>query len=81
MDAKLTINSGFIGEIKSLIESSKQNIAISVNAEMTLLYWQIGDRINSEILQGNRANYGKQVVVLLSQKLIVEYGQGWSEKH
>ena len=41
MDAKLTINSGFIGEIKSLIESSKQNIAISVNAEMTLLYWQI----------------------------------------
>jgi predicted nuclease of restriction endonuclease-like (RecB) superfamily len=81
MDIQSTLNNGFISEIKSLIENSKQNIAISVNAEMTLLYWQIGQRINMEILQGARANYGKQVVFLLSQNLIFEYGQGWSEKH
>lgn len=81
MDDQLTINKGFISEIKSLIESSKQNIAVSVNAEMTILYWQIGKRVNIEVLQGTRADYGKQVVVLLSQNLIVEYGQGWSEKH
>ena len=81
MDIQSTLNNGFISEIKSLIENSKQNIAISINAEMTLLYWQIGQRINMEILQGARANYGKQVVFLLSQNLIFEYGQGWSEKH
>ncbi len=81
MDIQSTLNNGFISEIKSLIENSKQNIAISVNAEMTLLYWQIGQRINLEILQGARANYGKQVVFLLSQNLIFEYGQGWIEKH
>ena len=81
MDIQSTLNNGFISEIKSLIENSKQNIAISVNAEMTILYWQIGQRINMEILQGARANYGKQVVFLLSQNLIFEYGQGWSEKH
>lgn len=81
MDAKLTINSGLISEIKSLIEISRQNIAVSVNAEMTLLYWQIGKRVNLEVLQGTRANYGKQIILLLSQNLIVEYGQGWSEKH
>ena len=81
MDIQSTLNKGFISEIKSLIENSKQNIAISVNAEMTILYWQIGQRINMEILQGARANYGKQVVFLLSQNLIFEYGQGWSEKH
>ena len=81
MDIQSTLNKGFISEIKSLIENSKQNMAISVNAEMTILYWQIGQRINMEILQGARANYGKQVVFLLSQNLIFEYGQGWSEKH
>jgi len=81
MTNQLKPNTDFIGEIKSLIERSKQNIAVSVNAEMTLLYWQIGQRINMEVLQGNRADYGKQIVVLLSKNLIREYGQGWSEKH
>lgn len=81
MTNQLNPNTDFIGEIKSLIERSKQNIAVSVNAEMTLLYWQIGNRVNKEVLQGNRADYGKQIVVLLSENLIVEYGQGWSEKH
>lgn len=73
-------NSGFISEIKSLIEKSRQNIAVSVNAEITLLYWKIGQRINLEILQGQRADYGKQIISLLSQKLISDDGQGWSEK-
>lgn len=81
MAESLQINTGLVGEIKSLIEKSKQNIAISVNSEMTLLYWQIGQRINSEILMDSRAEYGKRIVVLLSQNLIHEYGQGWSEKH
>jgi len=81
MTDRLIINNGFIGEIKSLIEKSKQNIAVSVNTEMTLLYWQIGQRINIEVLEGSRADYGKQIVVQLSSNLIIEYGQGWGEKH
>lgn len=81
MTDKIELQKEFIGEIRKLIETSRQNIAISVNAEMTLLYWQVGKRINVEVLQGNRADYGKQVVVLLSKNLIIEYGQGWSEKH
>lgn len=67
-------------EIKNLIESSKNNVAVSVNAEMTMLYWQIGKRINDEVLQNSRAEYGKQIVVLLSQQLTLEYGKGWGEK-
>jgi len=37
-------------EVKYLIETSKNNVAISVNAEMTALYWHIGKRVNDEIL-------------------------------
>jgi len=67
-------------EVKQLIEQSRQNVAVAVNAEITLLYWNIGKRINQEVLNFNRAEYGKQVVATLSRQLTEEYGSGWSEK-
>jgi hypothetical protein len=45
-----------------------------------MLYWQIGKRINEEILQNKRAAYGKEIVHTLSTQLTVEFGKGWSEK-
>lgn len=81
MDEKLPINKGFVREIKSLIERSKQNIAVSVNAEMTLLYWQIGHRINAEVLKDNRAEYGKEIIKNLCLELIADYGGSFSEKN
>jgi len=67
-------------EIRSLIEQSRQQVAVVVNSEMTLLYWQIGKRIDEEVLQNQRAEYGKEIVVALSLQLKTEYGSGWSEK-
>ena len=67
-------------EVKQLIEQSRQNVAVAVNAEITLLYWNIGKRINQEVLNFNRAEYGKQIVATLSRQLTEEYGSGWSEK-
>ena len=57
----------FISEISQLIHSSKQRMAVAVNAELTLLYWHIGKRINDYILQGERAEYGQEVVKNLAQ--------------
>lgn len=54
---------------------------MSVNAELTQLYWQIGTRINADVLQHNRAEYGKQTVALLAQALTQEFGKGWSSRH
>jgi predicted nuclease of restriction endonuclease-like (RecB) superfamily len=81
MNEQLSINTGFINEIRSLIEESRQNIAISVNAEITMLYWHIGKRIGNEVLKNNRAEYGKFILKSLSVQLISDFGQGWSEKH
>lgn len=67
-------------DIKSLIEQSRQNVALAVNAEITLLYWKVGKRINDEILGNERAEYGKQIVQTLSAQLELEYGKGWGEK-
>ena len=68
-------------EIRSLIEQGRQQVAVTVNATMTLLYWQVGKRINDEILKNNRAEYGRKIVNALSAQLVSEYGKGWSEKH
>jgi predicted nuclease of restriction endonuclease-like (RecB) superfamily len=67
-------------EIRQLIDAAKQRAAVAINTEITLLYWQIGHRIQTEILQGQRAEYGKQIIVSLSRQLTQTYGRGWGEK-
>lgn len=68
-------------EIRQLIEQSRQQVAVAVNSAISMLYWQIGKRINEEVLQNQRAEYGKEIVHTLSTQLTEEYGKGWSEKH
>ncbi len=67
-------------DVRHLIDAARQRVASVVNAELTQLYWQIGRRINSEILQGQRAEYGKQVIAELAKQLATEFGKGWSER-
>ena len=69
-----------VAEIRTLIEQSRQQVAVAVNSVMTMLYWQIGKRINDEVLLNKRAKYGKQIVNELSSQLTAEYGKGWSVK-
>lgn len=70
-----------LNEVKTLIEQSKQQVSVVVNASITGLYWDIGGKINEEILKDQRAEYGKQIVRSLSTQLSKDYGNGWSEKH
>jgi predicted nuclease of restriction endonuclease-like (RecB) superfamily len=69
-----------VGDIKTLIAESRQQLVVAVNSAMSMLYWSIGKRINDEVLQNQRAEYGKEIVVTLSRQLEVEYGKGWGEK-
>ncbi len=76
----LEIKNNLVGDIKMLIEQSRHHLSIAVNSTLTLLYWNIGKKINSEILKDQRAEYGKQIVNNLSAQLAFEYGSGWSVK-
>ncbi len=67
-------------EIRQLIEEAKRTVAVTVNTTTTILYWNIGKRINSDILGDKRAVYGKEIVKTLSKRLTEEYGKGWSEQ-
>ena len=67
-------------DVSQLITEARQRVVVAVNAEMTLLYWRVGKRINDEVLNGKRAEYGKEVIKALAEKLTAEYGKGWGEK-
>ena len=41
-----------LGDIRALIEASRQRAASTVNAELTLLFWRVGQRIHTEVLAG-----------------------------
>ena len=69
-----------LAQVRQLIDAARQRVASAVNAELTQLYWHIGRRISAELLQGQRGEYGKQVVAELARQLTAEFGKGWSEQ-
>ena len=68
-------------DIKKLVDESKKFVAAAVNSTLTMLNWKIGKRINLELLDNKRADYGKKIVVTLSRQLVKEYGSNFEEKN
>ncbi|MBH8939391.1 DUF1016 family protein [Pseudomonas aeruginosa] len=46
-----------------------------------MLYWRIGQRIHTQVLEGRRADYGEEVVSTLAAQLVKEYGGSFSVKN
>ena len=67
-------------KINLLIEESRNNVAVYVNRQITLLNWQVGNLIKHEILNSKRAGYGQQIIPALAQQLTAQYGKGWSKQ-
>ena len=65
-------------DVKQMITSARHKVAVKANSEITLLYWNIGNRIRKDVLNEKRAEYGKQIVKKLAEELTIEYGKGWS---
>jgi predicted nuclease of restriction endonuclease-like (RecB) superfamily len=68
-------------ELSQLIEQSQRQLVSAANSTLTMLFWQIGKRINEDILQNKRAGYGQQIVVTLSRQLEAAYGSNFEEKN
>jgi predicted nuclease of restriction endonuclease-like (RecB) superfamily len=67
-------------DLRKMIEAARQQVVVVANAALTTLYWQIGRRILTEVLDGNRAEYGAQIVAELGRDLEARYGRGFGEK-
>ncbi len=74
-------NQDLFKSITSLINQTRSAVAQTVNKELTLLYWNIGKSINDDILNNNRADYGKKLIPDLSVKLTDSYGSGFNKRN
>jgi len=67
-----------LGDIRGLIVAAREQTARAVNSTLVAMYWQIGRRIREDVLQNERAEYGKEILQTLSEELTAEYGNGFT---
>lgn len=74
--SKLNIQSEqqLVDDLRHLIDETRRKVAAVANAGIATMYWQIGERINREVLGNQRAAYGKRIVSTVSTHLQREYG-------
>ena len=68
-------------DLRLLITGARERAAYAVNRELTLMHWQMGNRILRDILQQQRADYGEYIVPTLSGQLTEEFGPGFSTRN
>ena len=86
MKNKIEINNPIMNpvytKIRDIIESARLNVFRVVNSTMVYTYWEIGRVIVEEEQKGKeRAEYGLNLLKMLSIKLTKEFGRGFDESN
>ena len=81
MKENTNIEQNLLSDLSKLIEQAQRKVAVQINSNITMLFWQVGKRINEYILQNKRAEYGKVIVVTLSQELKKTYSRNFEERN
>src|SRR3989344_1541232 len=86
MKNKIEINNPIMNpvytKIRDIIESARLNVFKTVNSTMVYTYWEIGRVIVEEEQKGKeRAEYGLNLLKMLSIKLTKEFGRGFDESN
>jgi hypothetical protein len=64
-----------IDDLRRIINRARANVALKANEEIILMFWEIGERINREVLGNKRAAYGQQIVSQVATQLQAEFGK------
>jgi predicted nuclease of restriction endonuclease-like (RecB) superfamily len=68
-------------EIRNLIDQARQRVAVSINAELVWLYWQIGSAIARYLQAQEPSDGGEQSLRNLSRLLTEACGPGYSKSN
>lgn len=63
----------------AIIESAQHSAYQIVNEVLIKRNWLLGLRINHEVLQYQRADYGEQIIIQLAKQLTKRYGSGYQK--
>ncbi|MBQ9547321.1 MAG: DUF1016 family protein [Bacteroidales bacterium] len=70
--------SSLFGDVCTIIEQAQRTAYNSVNVTLIKRNWLLGMRIHKEILNEQRAEYGKEVIENLSKELVKRFGSGFT---
>lgn len=78
----VTLSDGYlIKELAEIIDQGKKQAVSQVNGIITLVYWQVGHKINTHVLEYQRAEYGKRIILALSEELVGLYGKSFEVRN
>lgn len=81
MDQELTINHNFVDDVKHIVEQGVKQAYQGVYSIVLNTYWKVGRRIVEEEQHGaERAEYGKQLIDMLSAELSKDYPTGYKPR-
>lgn len=78
---RAVVPSALLDDLRQLIEQGRVRAVAAVNSALIVTYWHVGKRINDEVLHGERAEYGKQIIPSLANELVVQYGKSFEAKN
>lgn len=73
-------STALFNDVCLIIDEARRHVATYVNVEAVMLKWHVGKRIKEDVLFNQRAEYGKEILKTLSEKLTEKYGAGWGLK-
>ena len=65
--------------IRSALAEARTKVVVAVNTAMVGVYWEIGRQITEAV--GDRAEYGRHLLVYLSGRLTEEFGKGFTVRN
>lgn len=65
--------------VRNTLEGARRRAAVAVNDAMVEAYWEVGRQIVEA--QGDRAEYGKHLMEYLSERLMKEFGKGFTKRN
>ncbi len=81
MAKKSPLKTDLLQDLRHIIDAGRTRVAVQVNSTLILVYWQVGKRIREDILQNQRAEYGKEVIVALAADLVRSYGKSFQARN
>ena len=82
MDKNIIISDSLVTDVRNIIEEGRRHAFAATGQIAILTYWNVGRRIVEEEQQGNaRADYGKNLIPALADRLTIEFGTGYGRRN
>lgn len=64
--------------VAEIIDNAKQRVAVYVNTQTSMTYWNVGNYIVNDLDYQTYSAYGQKILATLSQRLRARYGKGFT---